>query len=117
MTAGDEVSNEGLKVNTAFPAWFVTFIDNGPQRRLTQLLPSSTVAAGCSVNGGAGSPLDSFVPGGTCQPGYFSARDVTASTGTRAPLQYMPATVVPGANRSLVPEPASDNVAALVSTE
>src|SRR5438067_2186963 len=47
---------------------------------LTQLLPSSTVAAGVRLKSGLGT-VASEIPGGTCQP------DALASGGVREPSQ------------------------------
>ncbi len=51
---------------------------------LTQLLPSSTVAAGMRLNCGLGT-VASAIPGGTCQP---AARSPGVSGGVREPSQY-----------------------------
>src|SRR5580704_15983110 len=55
--------------------------ESGPQARLTQLLPSSTVAVVCSVNNGFGT-IASAMPGGTLNV------PAANSGGTREPLQY-----------------------------
>src|SRR6202008_289279 len=59
-------------------------IDRGPQRMLTQLLPSSTVAAGVRLKIGLGT-VASEIPGGTCQP---AARSPGVSGDMREPSQY-----------------------------
>ena len=53
-----------------------------PQARLTQLLPSSTVAVVCRVNNGLG-PSHPRCPGGHIEP-----VPAANSGGTREPLQY-----------------------------
>jgi len=55
--------------------------DNGPQRMLIQLLPSSTVATGVRLKMGFGT-VASAMPGGTDQP------DAPNSGGVREPSQY-----------------------------
>src|ERR1700746_1277362 len=55
--------------------------DNGPQRRLIQLLPSSTVATGVRLKIGFGT-VASEIPGGTWKP------DCPFSGGVREPSQY-----------------------------
>src|SRR5258708_32369428 len=75
-------------MNRGLPAASSSLIVNGPQRRLVQWLPSPTVPAAARVNGGAGRALDSFVPGGVCQPGNCWLGSAMASGGTRDPLQY-----------------------------
>src|SRR5437868_11512025 len=58
--------------------------DNGLQPMLTQLLPSSTVAAGVKLKRGFGT-VASEIPGGTCQA---AARSPGVSGDTRDPSQY-----------------------------
>ena len=55
--------------------------DSGPQRRLIQLLPSSTVATGVRLKIGFGT-VASEIPGGTWKP------EAPLSGGVREPLQY-----------------------------
>ena len=59
---------------------------SGPHRMLTQLLPSSTVADGARLKTSGllppTEPINSLVPGGTCQP------MTPFSGGVREPLQY-----------------------------
>src|ERR1700740_127345 len=74
-------------------------IDSGPEKRVIQLLPSSTVPAGVKPNGGvellaSGTPAGTPIAPPSMHPGAFAPGVVPVQTigaisgGTREPLQY-----------------------------